>query len=188
MKTSELIDADIECMREYSARLIEFATQLQDEFASSSSQRGYRSNLRPIDISHLIRPDLICSIYSLLDFRLRSLCEHHERKASNVLKFEAFKRGDRSRTSDLDRYRRYFQNEVGIDLKPLRAIFDQLDLLRRIRNSYIHSGGHMDEKAVKLVSNIHGVSVHYTLLVVNDEYIFESLENTQSYLHAIAQA
>ena len=175
-------------MREYVTRLIAFAEELRLESASPRTRRGYRTNLHPIEIGHLIRPDLICNIYSLLDFRLRTLCEHHEKKSPSTMKFEGFKKKDKNRSSDLDRYRRYFQTVVGIDLKPAQAIFNKLDLLRRIRNSYIHSGGHPDDDTAKLLAVIPGVTMNATLLVVTDAYIFESLENANQYLHAIAQA
>lgn len=188
MKISEVIEYDVDCVREYCNQLLAFAESPPKDFTPTKSKREADLPFQPISISHLVRSDLLCNIYSLLDYRLKSLCQYHEKISKPEKSFEKFKQGDKSRTSDLDRYRRYFQTIVGIDLKPRLSEFRHLDLVRRIRNVYIHDGGHADDGMLALVANISGVTCHGSLLVVKDEYIYETLDHASAYLQTIAKA
>lgn len=188
MNIAELIEDDIACVREYCTRLISFADASSKDFVPPSSKRPGTVEYLPISVAYLVRPDLISNIYALADFRLKTLCEHHHGSGKAPETFQQFRKRDKSKTSDLARYRKYFQSVAQLDLSPLLPSFNHLDLMRRIRNSYMHHGGHADEETSRLVAGVTGVSMSSSVLIVSDAYIHESLEHAARILLHIAQA
>lgn len=188
MNITEAIDYDLECVREYCKRLIAFANASSRDFIPPKAKSTRGTQYLPIDVSHLVRPDLISNIYALVDFRLKTLCDHHHKSGKAASSFQEFKRSDKGKTSDLARYKKYLQSEASIDFAPFQDSFKHLDLMRRIRNTYMHHGGHADEDTSRVVAGVHGVTTSASLLVVSDEYISESIDHAAKLLLSIANA
>ena len=188
MNISDLIDNDIECVREYCTRLIAFAEASSPDFVPAKSRRTKTLQYLPINIAHLVRPDLISNMYALLDFRLKTLCEHHHRAGRAAQTFAEFRRNDKGRTSDLARYKKYFQTVASIDLQPVQESYKHIDKMRRVRNAYMHSGGYADEETASAIGDVPGVYIAASLLIVTNEYVHASLDHVATYLNAIAQA
>lgn len=188
MNIAEAIEYDLECVREYASRLITFSNASAKDFVTFSSKRRGAIEYMPIDIASFARPDLVSSIYALVDYRLKTLCAHHHRKSKATETFEEFRNRDKGKTSDLARYRKYLQTIVGVDLAPIQASYKHLDLMRRIRNAYIHLGGYADNETSKLVAAIPGISMNASLLIVSEAYVHESIDHASHLLLHIAQA
>ena len=186
MSISDLIDYDIECLREYCTRLITFAETSPQDFVSAKSHRTKNLQYLSINIANLVRPDLISNMYALLDFRLKTLCEHHHLAGRAAQTFAEFRRNDKGRTSDLARYKKYFQTVSNIDLQPVQESYKHIDKMRRVRNAYMHSGGHADEETASAVKDVPGVLITASLLIVTSEYVHASLDHVATYLNAIA--
>lgn len=188
MTIAKVIDQDIERVSEYCTRLIAFADASPTEFATRKPRRGKLPTYLPINIPSLVRRDLIANIYSLLDFRLKSLCHFHHQSGRIQESFAEFKSKDRSKSSDLARFKKYFQVVGGFDLQVVQASYKHLDVMRRIRNAYMHNGGEADEDAQKLVAELDGVTVEHSLISVSEAYIYECIHHAAAYLRTIAQA
>lgn len=188
MSISERVNYDVQRMREYFSQLIAFAESSAKSFVPPYSAGDNLSVYQPLNVTHLVRPDMVCNVYSLLDFWLQELCRYQHQRRTLSLTFSDFKKGDKSGTSDLERYRKYFINVAGVDLSAVHPSFQCLDVLRKVRNAFIHRGGHADESVGKVVAKTPGISLQTTLVVVSDRYIFESLDHASQFMQAIVQA
>jgi len=189
MSISERVNDDVQCMREYFSQLIAFAESFAKAFAPPSAAGDNTSVYQPLNVTHLVRPDMVCNVYSLLDFWLQELCRYQQQHRTLSMTFSDFKKKDKSRTSDLERYRKYISNIAGVDLRAVHPSFKSLDVLREVRIAFIHRGGHAKEKRIReLVTKTPGISLETTLIVVSDRYIFESLDHASQFMQAIAQA
>ena len=187
MNVSDRIAYDVQCMREYFSQLFAFAASAAKPFVAGPSDAEVGTQFLPIGISHLVRPDMACNIYSLADFWLAGLCKHHQERGRLVRSFEAFKKDER-KSSDLQRYRKYLTEIAGLDLTAAQPSFLRLDELREVRNTFIHGGGHATERKRTTITRLPGVSLQTSLVVVTDAFIWESLDHASQYLQTIATA
>ena len=78
--------------------------------------------------------------------------------------------------------------KIGIDLNIVQNSYKQLDNLRIVRNKYIHSGGHvLDENEKAKISAINGGSFASSVILVDDNFIFDSIDHAKTYLFEAAK-
>ena len=189
MNVSDRIAYDVECMRDYFRQLIAFAQSAAKPFAPEPSGGQGSTQFLPIGITHLVRPDMACNVYSLSDFWLSCLCTYHQERGKLQVSFDAFKKFERkSKQNDLQRYRKYLTKVAGLNLTSAQSSFAHLDALREVRNTFIHGGGHAPEGKRAFIANIPGVSVQASLIVITEAFIWSSLDHASQYLQAVARA
>ena len=134
-------------------------------------------------ISHLIKPDMIMNIYSLIDFWMVKICEYQKVKKKLFLKCKDIKG-----KSDLDARHKYLTAYANLDLSPVQDSYKRLDELRKVRNTFIHGGGHVANDKEKEFSSIEGITLSYSLINIDESFIWNTLEHAKKYLQAAVQA
>lgn len=184
MSISDRINYDVERIRDYFTRLMSFAEEsAKNPPASASAEPQFL----PRGIAYLIRPDMVCNIYSFVDFWLAELCLYHQRRKGLSVTFEAFKKANQ-KCSDLQRYKKYLTKVALIDLSTAQGSFNHIDSLRKVRNIFIHGGGHVPDKKRVAITAIPGISIQASLVVVTDRFVWQSLDHASLYLRSIAEA
>ena len=133
--------------------------------------------------SHLIKPDMLMNTYSYWEFWANKLCDYQGRKRNLPQACKRIKG-----KSDLDVYHEYLTEYVGIDLSSVQDSRDRVDDLRRVRNSLMHHGGHISDEQKSEYSSIEGISITFSLLTIEDAFIWSTLDHAKEYLHAAAIA
>lgn len=136
-------------------------------------------------ISHLVKPDMLINVYGLVDFWLKEICEYQRRKINLNLGYSDIKGND-----DLHAYHKFLTKYVGLNLTPVNASYTRLQELRVVRNRFIHHGGHLpnDDRIVKRMSAINGISLVGSLMIIDDSFVWGVLDCAKVYLCAAAQA
>ncbi len=189
MTLSIRIDDDCRSLHRYFQKLFELLQQaiVEDkaapleviDLAALESQSTYHR------ISHLIRPDMLINIYSLLDFWMKEICKYHKRKSNLALSYSDIRGND-----DLHACHKYLTKYAGLDLTAAHVSYTRLQNLREVRNQLIHHGGHVpdDDRLIKRISAINGVVLSGSLMVIDDSFVWDMLDHTKRYLCAAAQA
>lgn len=181
MILAELINQDIESMEEYFKHLLKYTGRDCD------SPPHEESIYFPFGVKHLILPDMACNIYSLVEYRLFSICKHKKILNPNAKKLESFKKNHRE--SDFHYYTRYLEEVFAVDLSAQRANIEALNDLRIVRNILIHSGGHYKPKSnLKSPREIIGISLNYSLIEVSEGFIWWSFESAREFLQGAIKA
>jgi len=141
------------------------------------SQATYHS------FTHFIKPDMLMNIYSLIDFWMKRICEYQKAKKKLGLSYR-----DVRGKNDLDALRKFLTAYTGLDLTAVQTSFKHLDDLRKVRNQFIHGGGHVPSGKEADFLIINGISLSMSLIIVEDSFIWDSLEHAQKCLQAAAQA
>lgn len=181
MMITTQIDSDAKSLERYFHKLFDVLKEaiaentsapieLQDMDATESQAAYYR-------FSHFIKPDMLINIYNFLDFWLKEICNYQKRK--NNLKLE---HKDIRASNELHAYKKYLTEYVGLNLTSADDIYNQLDELRKIRNKFIHNGGHISDNEASEFSRIDGITLYGSLIIVEERYIWKTLENAKSYL------
>lgn len=184
MTITERIEYDVQCLDAYFRQLFAMAqvasSQKPTTVATSEEQEYFIAH----NVAAFIRPDMVCNVYSLVDFWLPELCCFHKRKSNLVLNHKDIKG-----TSDLDAYHKYLTKVAALTLQAVQSSYDHLDNLRMVRNCDIHSGGHIkDEQQRTKFEQVPGITVSGSLVIIADSFIWESLNHAKAYLCAVAQA
>lgn len=187
MKLTKRIDKDCRCLENYFRKLFELvpigiaeekAAPMQAEDADADeSQAPYHG------FSHFIKPDMLINICSLYDFWIRELCRYHKITKHLPLACDDIKGRD-----ELQAFHKYLTLYAGLDLNSVQASYLHLQGLRKVRNRFIHSGGHIPEDKEKEYAGIPGISLSMRLIGFKDDYIWASLDHAKKYLKAIAKA
>lgn len=175
MTVTERIEFDIQSLRYYFEKLFDLESQLE----------GFESNnfsLTEHSIASFIKPDMVCNVYSLVDFWMKKLCLYQERKNKLALGFKDIKGKD-----DLHAYQKYLTKVAAVDLSAVERNYKSLQSLRKVRNKLIHDGGHILSDGDAAISNISGVRLSGSLIVIDNSFIWESLDDAAVYLCSIAQ-
>ena len=185
MTITERIEYDVKCLDVYFRKLFAMAKEasLQEPsaFTTSEESDGFIAH----NVTAFIRPDMVCNVYSLVDFWLPQLCSFHKRKSSLVLSYKDIKGA-----SDLDAFHKYLTKVAALSLQNAQPSYDHLDNLRMVRNCDIHNGGHIkkdDQQHIKL-EQIPGITVSGSLVIIADSFVWDSLNHAKVYLCAAAQA
>ena len=184
MTTTERIEYDVQCLDVYFRKLFTMATEasLQESSAVATSEES--ECFIAHNVAAFIRPDMVCNVYSLVDFWLPQLCSFHKHKSSLVLSYKDIKGA-----SDLDAYHKYLTKVAALSLQNAQTSYDHLDNLRMVRNCDIHSGGHIkdDQQRIKF-EQVPGITVTDSLVIIADSFVWDSLNHAKVYLCAVAQA
>jgi hypothetical protein len=189
MNMADHIASDVECMRDYFTRLLAFA---KASSRTPSPDRAGGPQLLPFGIACFVRPDMACNVYSLVDFWLARLCLYHQPRGHLSPSFEDFKKDKRKRgRNDLQTYVKYLTKVARLDLSAEQPSFRHIDDLRVVRNVFMHAGGHvhlLPDRMRERIERMPGVSLEMKLVVVPDQFIWQSLDHASQYLQAIARA
>ena len=188
MGVSEHIDYDVHFMREYFRQLFVFAESAGAKtLAPELTAGGTSAVFLSTGVSHLVRPDMVCNIYSLVDYWLANLCKHYQQRGRLSVTFDDFRKRER-RSNDLQRYRKYLTNVASLDLTLAQDSFRHLNALREVRNCLVQNGGRVPEKKREAIAQIPGIELHMSLVIVSESFIWESLAHASHYLQTVAQA
>lgn len=189
MTMSARIDDDCSSLAHYFQRLFELirevAIEEQVALPKAVDATGLESQESYHRISHLIKPDMLINIYSLLDFWLKEICNYQGRKNNLSLSYLDIKGKD-----DLHAYHKFLTKYVGLDLTSADANYALLQDLREIRNQFIHRGGHLPEnhRLKTRIPDLNGIKLTGSLIVINDDFVWDMLACAQKYLCAAANA
>ncbi|MBI5888553.1 MAG: hypothetical protein HZB82_07580 [Deltaproteobacteria bacterium] len=183
MTITELIKIDILTLRNYFTKLFDLENRI---LAFNQEQRDAASNqpyyYQEHSIAQFIKPDMVCNIYSLIDFWMKELCRYQKEKSKLALGSKDIK-GE----NDLDAYQKYLTKVAAVDLNAVKNSYESLQSLRKVRKKFIHDGGHILDNSDTTISNIKGVRLAGSLIVIDESFIWESLKHAEVYLCAIAQ-
>lgn len=186
---SARIDSDYKSLTRYFQGLFELLREAtaEDQIApleavdimALESQESY------FRISHFIKPDMLINVYGLVDFWLKEVCKYQRSKNNLNLGYSDIKGKD-----DLHAYHKFLTKYVGLNLTPVNANYIRLQELRVVRNRFIHHGGHLlnDDRLVKRMSAINGISLVGSLMIIDDSFVWDVLDCAKVYLCAAAQA
>lgn len=187
MKLTARIDDDCQCMVSYFHKLLKLLkeSQTEEERApievhdsnSDISLASYHG------MSHLIKPDMVINIYSLVDYWLNEICDYHRQHMNLALKAKDIK-GD----GELNARHKYLTKYVHLQLDNVKESYKHLDELRLVRNKFIHGGGHINGDEERKFSAIEGIVISGSLIVIEEAFIWSSLEHAKKYLVAAVQA
>lgn len=187
MKLTAQIDMDCKCMDRYFHKLLQLLNESQEEEArapievhdtnSDESQANYHG------FSHLIKPDMVINIYSLVDYWMNQICEY-QRKWKNL----SLKAKDIKGASDLDARHKYLTKYARLNLDGVNDSYKRLDQLRIVRNKFIHSGGHINNEEERKFSAMEGIVISGPLIVIEEKFIWSQLDHSKNYLLAAVQA
>lgn len=187
MKIATLIDSDYKSLKRYFGKLFEVMEeevenkknaplQAMDADDEEFPESFFRFN-------HFIKPDMLINIYSYLDFWLDRLSKYHKRRLKLSLGFKDI-RGN----NDLDAYKKYFSQYCGLKLEDINSIYTKLDDLRIIRNRLIHNGGFVEDGDEVKFKKIKDIKIHSSLIIISDDYVWNTLEYVKDFLLKIAKA
>jgi len=147
------------------------------DYDADESQAIYHS------FSHFVKPDMLMNIYSLVDYWINEICEYHKRKQNLSLCSRDIKG-----KHELQARHKYLTAYAGLNLSTVQASYKQLDDLRKVRNTFMHGGGHVPSIREVEFSAINGISLSGSLIVIEDSFIWSSLEHAKTYLQAAVWA
>ncbi len=188
MELIERIELDYKDLKSYFQKMVEFNKDLMNKKQNEHHH-----------ISHYIFPDATINIYSFLEFWLKEICKTFKQDYP-------LKCNDIKGKNDLDAYNKYFTNYIGLNLS-VKNEYQQLNKLRELRNIFIHHGSHVKKMKKELDrldyqdgKKISGITITIlkfyepksndeveAIITVNDEYIFNRLEDAKFYLENICR-
>jgi hypothetical protein len=189
MTLSAQIDDDCKSLRRYFQKLFELLAQALKEDESAPIEAvdvmALESQAKYFRISHFIKPDMLINVYGLVDFWLKTICNHQMKKNKLSVSYTRIKGKD-----DLYAYHEYLTKTVGLDLGSVLPSYKRLQELRVVRNQIVHSGAHVpdDEKSIKKISAIKGIRLSGSLLVIDEEFVWDVLDCAKKYLCYAAAA
>jgi hypothetical protein len=183
MMLSAQIDDDCKSLRRYFEKLFEVLAQALKEDQSARLEpfdtMARESQATYFHISHFIKPDMLINIYGLVDFWLKKICDHQMKENRLSISYADIKGKD-----DLHACHRYLTKTVGLDLGSVASAYRRLQELRKVRNRFIHHGGHVpdDEKLSKQISKIKGIVFSGSLIVIDENFVWDVLNCAKKYL------
>ncbi len=187
MKLTAQVDDDCKCMERYFHKLLHLLKECQEEEAlvpiEPHDANADESLAKYHGFSHLIKPDMVINIYSLVDYWTNQICEHQRKWKNLSLKAKDIK-GD----GELDARHKYLTKYAALKLDDVKDEYIHLDQLRMVRNKIIHGGGHVNSEEQCKFSAIDGVAISGSLIVINEDFIWSRLGHAKKYLLVAAQA
>ncbi|XHX76414.1 MAG: hypothetical protein RBJ76_18470 [Stenomitos frigidus ULC029] len=113
----------------------------------------------------------------------KKVCDYQRNKRNLRLDYKDIKG-----KNDLNGYHKYLTVYAGIDLTAVKDSYRQLDSLRAMRNQFIHNGGHVPDGDKKKYLSIEGISVFISLIAIEDDFVWVTLEHAKKYLYEAAMA
>ena len=176
----KLIESDVRSLELYFNKLFEFMPKPDAD--TPFQEPSVEGDPLPHGYGQFVRPDMVCNVYSLVDFWLTKLCSFAESQRSLNLSHK-----DIRGTNDLDSRHKYLTKVVGLDLAGIAASYQHLDIVRKVRNCYLHGGGHADDNLKARLIPVSFVDASIGLILVADEFIWSSLRHAHDYLAFVAR-
>jgi hypothetical protein len=120
---------------------------------------------------------------SLVDYWMSQVCDYQRKQKNLALKAKDIK-GD----GELNARHKYLTKYANLELDNVLDSYLHLDQLRRVRNKFIHGGGHINSDEERKFSAIEGVVISGSLMVIEEAFIWSSLVHAKKYLLAAVQA
>ena len=133
--------------------------------------------------AHYIKPDMVINIYSLVDFWMKGICEYQKIKNNLSLGYKDIK-GE----NELHAYQKYLIKYAGLDLTSVQISYKHLDDLRTIRNQIIHNGSHVPSREEEKILAVNGIKLVGSLIIIEDSFVWDTLDHAKAYLYAAAKA
>lgn len=179
------IDNDFKSLETYFQRLFD----LHDELVLQERQypivaydvEAKESQAEHFYASHLIKPDMIIGIYSCFEFWIQKICDFHRLKNNLALSYK-----DIRGKHDLHTYHKYLTQVAGLNLDAVDTSYHRLNDLRKVRNVLVHNGGHVSEEKENECSQIAGISVAGSLVVISDEFVRDLLTHAKCFAVYVA--
>lgn len=133
--------------------------------------------------SHFIKPDMLMNIYSLVGFWINEICEYHRKKMNLSLGSRDIKGKNK-----LQARHKYLSTYAGLNLSTVQVSYKRLDDLRKVRNTFMHGGGHVPSDRELEFSAINGIVLSGSLIGIEDNFIWSTLEHAKKYLQAVVLA
>ncbi len=182
------IDYDYKCLKSYFQKLFYVMQQAieEDQVVPMETQDYYASESQATHYSftHLVKPDMLMNVYSFIDFWMKEICNYQKNKNNLSLSYKDIKGNN-----DLDAYQKYLTLYIELDLNKVRDSYKQLDNLRKVRNFLMHRGGHIpnDKETEKELSSIKGINLFGSLIGIEDDFVWDTLDHAKKYLTTAAQ-
>jgi hypothetical protein len=181
------IDNDFKSLETYFQRLFD----LYNELAHQERQfpivaydgEAEESQAEHFYASHLIKPDMIIGIYSCFEFWIQKICDFHKIKNNLALSYK-----DIRGKHDLHTYHKYLTLVAGLQLEAVQTSYRRLDDLRKVRNNLVHNGGHVPKEKENEISQIDGISVAFSMVVISNEFIGNVLTHARHFVIYVAKA
>jgi hypothetical protein len=184
MTITERIEYDVQCLDAYFRKLFAMSKEYSLKTPSAGDTSEEAERFIAHSVTTFIRPDMVCNIYSLVDFWLPRLCSFHKHKSSLVLSYKDIKG-----VSTLEAYHKYLTKVAALPLQNAQPSYGHLDNLRMVRNCYIHSGGHIkDEQQRTKFEQVQGITTLGSFVIIADPFVWDSLNHAKVYLCSVAQA
>ena len=181
------IDHDYKSLKSYFDNLFKLLEKANNEEQNTQIQpsdvEATESNKDYHEFSHLIKPDMLLNIYSFLDFWLIAICEFQKKSKNLSLSYKDIKGNN-----DLHAYRKYLIKYAGLELDSVKVDYDAMNNLRKIRNCYVHRGGHVATQNQENMNKINGISLSASLILVEDEFVWTSLDSANEFLRTASGA
>ena len=182
MTITERIEYDVKSLDTYFRQLFAMAQESSSQEPSSvatTDEPEYFAH----DVAAFIHPDMVCNVYSFVDFWLAGLCHFHKCKGHLARSHKDIK-GE----SALEAYHKYLTKVAAITLQAAQPSYDHLDNLRKVRNCLTHGGGHITPKQRIEIEKIPAITMSSSLVIIADSFVWDSLNHAKAYLCAVAQA
>ena len=147
------------------------------DYGADESQATYHG------FSHFIKPDMLMNIYSLVDFWMNEICEYHGKKKNLSLGSRDIKG-----KNELQARHKYLSTYAGLNLSTVQVSYKRLDDLRKVRNTFMHGGGHVPSDRELEFSAIDGIVLSGSLIGIENNFIWSTLEHAKKYLQAAVLA
>lgn len=182
MRIPEHIDFDVQSLKGYFLQLFSMAEQAS-KIPPPIDKKSLAHQFIAEDVAAFIRPDMTSNTYHLLDFWLAKLCNHYRKKFQLELTHQEI-RGQ----NGLDTYHKYLTKVALLDLSSVTPSLQRLHALRKVRNCFVHGGGHVSEERQTELTKLEGIIVVGSLITVSDDFIWASLEHVRTYLLGVAKS
>jgi hypothetical protein len=183
MQITDQIDFDVQSLRTYFEQLFLMEEQTSKMTRPPIVLGKLADQFIAENVAAFIRPDMTNNVYSLVDFWLTKLCLNHQSRKNLALSHK-----DIRGKNDLDAFHKYLTKVMGLDLNGVSLSLEALHDLRKVRNCYVHGGGHINEERQKEVGKVDGVQVAGSLVLVSNDFIWKTLEHANKYLRSAARA
>ena len=187
MKLTARIDYDCKCLNRYFEKLFdvlqEAISETRNAPMSAQDTDADESEVAYHGFADFIKPDMVMNIYSLVDFWMKEICKYQ--KSENNL---SLGHKDIKGKNDLDAYQKYLIKHAGLDLTSVQISYERLNDLRTIRNQIIHNGSHVPNSEEEKILVINGIRLAGSLIIIEDSFVWDTLDHAKAYLYAAAKA
>lgn len=187
MTITARIDDDFKSLETYFQRLFDLHNELvlqEPQFPIVAYDvETEESQANHFYVSHLIKPNMIIGVYSCFEFWIQKICDFHQLKNNLALSYK-----DIRGKHDLHTYQKYLTLVAGLHLETVQASYRRLDDVRKVRNALVHNGGHIPKEKENEFSQIEGISVAFSMVVISNEFIGDVLTHARHFAIYVAKA